>query len=195
MSLETFDPDIKRFAALSRVVRERIARVKLLVLDVDGVLTDGGLYYNPDGTVAKRFHVHDGLGIDLAREFNFFRIAVITGHDHPSVAARMRALHVEDYFPGCTDKRESFETVRTRHSLDSEEVAFMGDDWIDIPVMMRAGAPFALANAQPEVKGAALYVTRARGGNGAVREAVRLILHCKGHYDQVFTTWLKRYGS
>ena len=188
------DPDVGRFSALSGSVRERIAKVKLFILDVDGVLTDGGLYYNPDGTVAKRFHVHDGLGISLAREFDSFQIAVITGHDHPSVAARMRDLHIDDYFPGFNDKRESFETARARHNLAYEEVAFMGDDWIDIPVMMRAGVPLAVANAQPEVKAAAIYITRAHGGNGAVREAVRLILYCKGYHNQAFATWLKRYG-
>ena len=189
------DPDIGRFMALSGETRQRIAKVKLLILDVDGVLTDGGLYYTPDGAVTKRFHVHDGLGITLARELDFLNIAVITGQDKPSVAARMRELHIDAYFPGFADKRESFETARARYNLASEEVAFLGDDWIDIPVMMRAGVPLAVANAQPEVKSSALYVTRARGGDGAVREAIRLILHCKGQLDRVFETWLKRYGS
>lgn len=196
MSLDSaFDPDRERFAALSEETRRRIAGVKLLILDVDGVLTDGGLYYNPDGTVTKRFHVQDGFGIAQAREFGLFRVAVITGHDHPAVAARMRQLHIDEYFPGFNDKRECFETVRTRHYLACEEVAFLGDDWIDIPVMMRAGVPLAVGNAQPEVKASAVYVTRAHGGGGAVREAVRLILHCKGQLDRVFETWLKRHGS
>jgi 3-deoxy-D-manno-octulosonate 8-phosphate phosphatase (KDO 8-P phosphatase) len=187
--------DIARFAALSKEARERIARVKLLILDVDGVLTDGGVYYGPDGGVVKRFNVQDGLGIEIAGQSGLLRFAVITGMDKPAVAARLRDLHIDDYFPGLIDKRESCEILCKRHCLGKEEVAFMGDDWIDIPVMSAVGAPLAVRNAQPETKAAALYVTRAYGGNGAVREAIRLILHCKGQLDQVFAAWMKRYGS
>ncbi len=189
------DPDIGRFAALPEAVRERIAKVSLLILDVDGVLTDGGLLYVPDGSVAKHFDVQDGLAVTIARQTGALRFAVITGQDHPSVAARMRDLHLDDYFPGFIDKRESYETVRKRYALAREEVAFLGDDWIDIPVMRAVGVPLAVANAQPETRAEALYVTRARGGHGAVREIFRLILYCKGQLDQVFDAWMKRYTS
>ncbi|SBV93950.1 3-deoxy-D-manno-octulosonate 8-phosphate phosphatase, YrbI family [uncultured delta proteobacterium] len=204
MSADAFDDslgaaahasDIRRFAALSGEARARIAKVKLLILDVDGVLTDGGLYYGADGGVTKRFNVQDGLGIEIGRQSGLLRFAVITGMDKPAVAARLRDLHIDDYFPGLIDKRESCDIVCQRHQLDKEEVAFMGDDWIDIPVMAAVGVPLAVSNAQPETKAAALYVTEARGGDGAVREAVRLILYCKGQLDQVFTAWMKRYGS
>lgn len=188
-------PDVARFAALPEEVRNRIARVKLCVLDVDGVLTDGGLYYGPDGGVAKKFDVQDGLGMEIARQSGLLDFAVITGMDKPAVAARLRDLKVEDYFPGFTDKRESFETARTRRNLIREEVAFVGDDWIDLPVLSLAGVPLAVGNARPEVAAAALYVTEARGGNGAVREIIRLILHCKGQLDQVFEAWMKRHTA
>ncbi|CAK7014350.1 MAG: 3-deoxy-D-manno-octulosonate 8-phosphate phosphatase KdsC [Desulfovibrio sp.] len=185
---------VEAFAALSSESREKIAKVKLLILDVDGVLTDGGLYYGPDGTVTKRFDVQDGLGISLARHFDL-RIAVITGQDQPSVTARLRDLKVDDYFAGYIDKRESCAVVCERHGLCRDEVAFLGDDWIDIPVMRSIGAPLAVANARPETKKEALYVTHASGGRGAVREAIRLVFYCKNQLDQVFSAWMERYSE
>lgn len=186
--------DTGMFAALPTETRERVAKVRLLILDVDGVLTDGGLYYGPDGTVSKRFNVQDGIGISLARHGGI-RVGVITGQDQPSVAARLAHLGIDDYFCGPIPKCTSYETLRERCGLLREEVAFLGDDWIDLPVMRVVGAPLAVANAQPEVRDAALYVTHARGGHGAVREAVRLILYCKGHLDRAFNTWMERYAS
>ena len=191
-----FASDLKRFAALPEETRKRIAKVKLCILDVDGVLTDGGLYYAPDGTMHKRFHVHDGLGIEIARKSEALKFAVITGMNQPAVAARLRDLGIaDDYFPGFTDKRESCAIICERHNLARDEVAFIGDDWIDLPVMAMVGVPLAVGNAQPETKAAALYVTEAHGGNGAVREAIRLILFCKEQLDQVFDAWMKRYST
>lgn len=182
------------FACVSGPARERIAKIKLLILDVDGVLTDGGLYYAEDGSVTKRFNVHDGSGIALARRSGI-HVAVITGHDKPAVAARMRDLRVDDYFPGLTDKRESYEIIRQRYGLEPEEVAYLGDDWIDLPVMGLVGAPLAVANAQPEVAARAVYVTKRRGGDGAVRETIRLILFCRGELDRAFAAWMERFTS
>lgn len=179
------------FDAVSSQTATRIAKVRMLVLDVDGVLTDGGLYYGPDGAMSKRFNVQDGLGINLAR-FCGIRVAVITGQDQPCVAARLQYLGIEDYYPGFMSKCESYETVRQKYGLSHEETAFVGDDWIDLPVMHRVGAPFAVSNAQPEVKAAALYTTCAHGGNGAVREIVRLILHSQGQLDQAFSAWMEQ---
>lgn len=187
--------DVERFAAVPEGIRKRIAKVKLCILDVDGVLTDGGLYYGPDGTMHKRFHVHDGLGIEIARQSGLLDFAVITGMDQPAVAARLRDLGVTDYFPGYRDKRECCGIICQRHGLSKEEVAFVGDDWIDLPVMKMVGVPLSVANAQPEAKAAALYVTGSHGGNGAVREVIRLVLYCKEQLDQVFDAWMKRYSS
>lgn len=182
------------FAALSEEARGKLAAVKLLILDVDGVLTDGGLYYDAEGKVSKRFNVHDGLGIGLARRSGM-HVAVITGQDSPAVAARIRALGIEDYFPGFIDKRESYGKVRQKYGLSREEVAYLGDDWVDLPVMHAVGAPLAVANAQPEVMAAALYVTRAHGGHGAVREAIRLLFHCKGQLEAVYAAWMEKHRS
>jgi 3-deoxy-D-manno-octulosonate 8-phosphate phosphatase (KDO 8-P phosphatase) len=182
------------FEALPEETRRRVAKAKLLILDVDGVLTDGGLYYGADGKIAKRFNVQDGLGISIARHSGL-RLAVITGQDQPSVGARFKDLGIEDYFPGLPDKRGCYETLRERHGLAPEEVAFLGDDWIDLPVMTAVGVPLAVANAQPEVRDAALYVTAARGGDGAVREAIRLVLYCQGRLDQAFAGWMNDHTS
>ena len=195
MSVDTYKASgTERFAALSDEIRERIARVRLLILDVDGVLTDGGLYYGPEGTMSKRFNVQDGIGISLAK-YSGIRLAVITGQDQPAVAARLRDLGIDDYFPGFISKCKSYETVRRQCGLKPEEVAFLGDDWIDLPVMGLVGVPLSVCNAQPEVKDLALYVTEAHGGHGAVREAVRLVLYCKGQLDQAFQAWMERHAS
>lgn len=191
--LEKF-PGTADFEALPQTLRERLAAVKLLILDVDGVLTDGGLYYGADGTVAKRFNVHDGLGIGLAKR-NGLHIAVITGQDQPAVHERMKVLGIDDYFAGYMSKRKSYEILREKYGLSSEQVAFLGDDWIDLPVMTVIGAPLAVANAQPEVKAAAIYVTRATGGNGAVREVIRLILHSKGQLEHIFAAWMEKHST
>ena len=180
------------FAALSEETRKKLAAVRLLILDVDGVLTDGGLYYDTEGKVSKRFNVHDGLGIGLAMR-NDLRIAVITGQDSPAVAARVHVLGIEDYFPGFIDKRESYKKLREKYSLAKEEVAFLGDDWVDLPVLHAVGVPLAVANAQPEVLATALYVTKAHGGHGAVREAIRLIFHCKGQLETLYAAWMEKY--
>lgn len=185
---------LEDFASLSQKTRDTLAAVKLLILDVDGVLTDGGLYYDADGRVSKRFDVQDGLGIGLAMR-NGLRVAVITGQDSPAAAARVRVLGIEDYFAGSIDKRNSYETVRQKYGLTREEVAFLGDDWVDLAVMRAVGAPLAVANAQPEVMAAALFVTRARGGHGAVREAIRLIFHCKGQLEAVYAAWVEKFCS
>lgn len=182
------------FDALPPAVRDRIAAVKLLILDVDGVQTDGGLYYDADGRVLKRFNVHDSLGVAIARQ-NGIKTAIITGQNSPAVAARAKTLGIDDYFPGHINKLGSYKTVRNKYGLRNTEIAFLGDDWVDLPVMALAGAPLAVANAQPEVVAKALYVTQAQGGHGAVREAVRLILYCKGVLDQALATWMDLYGS
>lgn len=185
---------VEVFSALPEDIRAKIADVKLLILDVDGVLTDGGLYYATDGSVTKRFDVQDGLGITAARKFGL-KTAVITGQNQPCVAARLRDLKVDDYFAGFIDKRESCAALKERHGLRKEEIAFLGDDWIDIPVMRAVGVPLAVANARPETKREALYVTEASGGRGAVREAIRLIFHCRNQLDQVFNAWMEQYIS
>jgi len=162
--------------------------VKLLILDVDGVLTDGGLYYDPQGNVTKRFHVQDGLGIKLAQSLGL-AFAVITGLNQGAVEARVRDLGIAEYHPGYKDKVPTMDAIRTRLGLERSEVAFLGDDWVDAGAMRAVGLPMAVANAQPEILTLAKWVSRLSGGQGAVREAVMFLLRCRGQYDAAWGMW------
>lgn len=164
------------------------ADIRLLVLDVDGVLTDGGLYYDLQNQVMKRFDVQDGLGIKIAQQAGI-QVAVISGLDSPAVATRVRDLGIADYYGGYLDKRACLEELKEKHGLLWEQMAYLGDDWVDLSVMDMVGLPLAVANAQPEVKNIASYVTAAKGGQGAVREVIRHLLMAQGKYEAVLAAW------
>lgn len=171
--------------------RERAARIRLLVLDVDGVLTDGGLYYGPDGSSLKRFNVQDGLGIKLAQSVGVV-VAVISGLDSPAVAARVKDLGIEDYHAGHHAKIALVEGLCEKYGLGLDEVAFLGDDWVDAGPLGVVGLPMAVANAQPEVLQRAAWVSTRAGGHGAVREAIRFILEARGLLDGLWEEWSTR---
>ena len=162
--------------------------IRVLVLDVDGVLTDGGLYYDLQHQVMKRFNVQDGLGMKIALQ-NDIRIAVITGLNSQAVAKRMQDLGIDDYYAGFQDKRGCLEEIRAKYSLNWDQIAYLGDDWVDLSVMAMVGLPMAVLNAQPEVKEIAKFITSTRGGDGAVREVIRHILLAQGKYDAVLAAW------
>lgn len=164
------------------------AGVKLLILDVDGVLTDGGLYYDHQGQVTKRFHVQDGLGIKIAQSFGL-DIAVITGLKHGAVEKRVRELGIDEYHAGYKDKVPTMDAIRERLGLARPEIAYLGDDWVDAGVMQAVGLPMAVANAQPEILALAKWISRTCGGQGAVREAVMFLLRCRGQFDAAWETW------
>jgi len=171
--------------------RERAARVKLLVLDVDGVLTDGGLYYGPDGAAMKRFDVQDGLGIKLAQSAGIV-VAVISGLDSPAVAARVKDLGIADYHAGHHAKISLVQGICDKYGLGLDEAAFLGDDWVDAGPLGVVGLPMAVANAQPEVLQRAAWVSTRSGGHGAVREAIRFILEARGLLDGLWAEWSTR---
>ncbi|HYR70326.1 MAG TPA: HAD-IIIA family hydrolase [Candidatus Acidoferrum sp.] len=153
----------------------RASRIRLLVLDVDGVLTDGGLFVSASGEEAKRFHVHDGLALVAARKAGL-QIAILSARASAAVTRRMTELGVGEVHQGVTDKAGALDALRERLGLAVGEVAMMGDDLPDLPAMARAGLALAPANAAAEVKRAAHWVARRRGGDGAVREAVEMLL-------------------
>jgi 3-deoxy-D-manno-octulosonate 8-phosphate phosphatase (KDO 8-P phosphatase) len=156
-------------------VRERAARVRLLVFDVDGVFTDGRLYYGPGGEELKVFHVHDGQGVKrLLRQG--VAVAVISGRDSAAVSRRMQDLGIAHVFQGDEDKLPIFERLLKKLTLKPEEVACVGDDLPDLPLLEAAGFAIAVANALPAVRAKAHLVTGATGGGGAVREICDLIL-------------------
>ncbi len=156
----------------------RASRVRLLVLDVDGVLTDGGLFISASGEEAKRFHVHDGLALVAARRAGL-QIAVLSSRASAAVTRRMAELGVSEVHQGVADKAGALDALRERLGLAVAEVAMMGDDLQDLPAMGRAGLALAPANAAAEVRRAAHWVARRRGGDGAVREAVEMLLKAR----------------
>lgn len=156
-------------------IHERAARVRLVVFDVDGVFTDGRLYYGPSGEELKVFHVHDGQGVKrLLRQG--VAAAVISGRDSAAVSRRMQDLGIAHVFQGDEDKLPIFERLLKKLALKPEETACVGDDLPDLPLLEAAGLAIAVANALPAVRAKAHLVTGAMGGAGAVREVCDLIL-------------------
>lgn len=168
--------------------RELAKNIKLLVLDVDGVLTDGGLYYDADGMAMKRFNVQDGFGIKLAQSAGL-EIGVISGLDQNPVANRVAELGIKHYYPGKHKKIPLFEEICDKVGIDVSEAAFMGDDWIDLGVMQRAGLALSVPNGMPEVRELADWVAPRAGGHGAVRDAIGFILEAKGLLDDAMKQW------
>ncbi len=168
--------------------KNRAKEIKLLILDVDGVLTDGGLYYDHEGNVSKRFNVQDGLGIKFAQQAGL-EIAVITGLNHGAVENRITELGITEYYPGQKKKLPFYEKLLAEKGLTDKEVAYIGDDWIDAPVMLRVGLPMAVKNAQPEMFGIARWISSRDGGQGAVREAISFILDAQGKLGEIWKEW------
>jgi 3-deoxy-D-manno-octulosonate 8-phosphate phosphatase (KDO 8-P phosphatase) len=156
-------------------IRERAAHVRLVVFDVDGVFTDGRLYYGANGEQLKAFHVRDGHGIKLLLR-NGIDVAVISGRRSAAVTRRMRELKIRHVFQGRDDKRPVLQKLLQKLGLAWKQVACVGDDLVDLPLLESAGLAIAVADAQAEIRAAARYVTRARGGDGAVREVCDLLL-------------------
>lgn len=175
-------------APFTREALRKARGVRLLVLDVDGVLTDGGLHYDSQGQIGKRFHVEDGLGVKLAQGAGI-EVAVITGLDSKAVETRVRELDVQEYFAGHVKKRAILEDLVSRKGISMQAVAYLGDDWVDLTPLSMVGLPMAVANAQPALKRRALWVSQAAGGHGAVREAIRFILLAQGLLERMREAW------
>ncbi len=163
-------------------------KIKLLVLDVDGVLTDGGLYYDEKGLAMKRFNVQDGLGIKVAQAMGL-TVGVITGLNQKPVENRIRELGIEHYYPGQHKKAPLFRDICRKVGVDTSEAAFMGDDWIDLGPLKLAGLAMSVPNGVPEVREAADWIATRHGGEGAVREAILFILESQGLKDRAMQQW------
>jgi 3-deoxy-D-manno-octulosonate 8-phosphate phosphatase (KDO 8-P phosphatase) len=153
----------------------RIKKIKMVLLDVDGVLTDGGIYYSADGVEMKRFNAQDGYGVARAREHGL-KIGIISGRSTPVVETRAREMHADEVIQGSPDKLAAMTEIGKRHGLAPEQMAFIGDDLFDLPLLNAVGFSAAPENARPEVKKAVHYVTPSSGGHGAVRELIEFIL-------------------
>ncbi|MDQ3037165.1 MAG: HAD hydrolase family protein [Myxococcota bacterium] len=160
-------------------LRARFAAVRALVLDVDGVLTDGALTYGPDGEVVKVFHVRDGLGIRLAQREGIV-VAMITAKRSPMLSRRLAELEVMHVLDGREDKGAALAELAASLDLAQHELAFVGDDVLDLAAMRAAGLAIAVADAHPFVLEEAAWVTHERGGRGAVREVCDALLDARG---------------
>lgn len=159
-----------------------MSNIKLLVLDVDGVLTDGGLYVDDDGKPSKKFNVKDGLGIKLAQRFGI-QVAILTGKTSGVVQHRADELGIEHVIQGSGDKGADITALAQRVGVSLEETAMIGDDLPDLPALAVVGYPIAVGDASSAAKDAAQHVTAATGGNGAVREAIEHLLNAQGKWD------------
>ena len=168
----------------------RAKKISLLILDVDGVLTDGQLLFSDQGEAMKVFNTQDGLGISAANQAGL-KTAIITGRETEMVRRRGAELNITDVFQGAQDKLQAYHQLLHKYSLQPDQVAYIGDDINDLAVMTRVGLACAVANAVADVKKRAHFITTREGGRGAVREVIELILRAQGKWDNIVETYLQ----
>ncbi len=164
--------------------RERAARIRMILMDVDGTLTDGCLFVLPDGEEVKAYHVRDGLGVLLAHQAGI-KTGIITGKTSKSVERRAEKLRIGEVHQGILDKKEILGQIAARHVLGLQEVAYIGDDLGDLEVMKAVGLAGAVADAHPVIKENSHWISRYGGGRGAVREFIEFILEAQGKWAAV----------
>lgn len=165
---------------LTEELRRAAAGIRLLIMDVDGVLTDGRIFIRDNGEEVKAFHTLDGHGIKMLHRCGV-QTAIITGRDAPSVALRAQALGIGYYYKGISDKKAAYAELRAQAGVTEAQCAYIGDDVVDLPVMVRCGLPAAVPEAHEYVLRHAAYVTRRPAGAGAVRELCDVIMEAKGY--------------
>ena len=170
---------------VSEKIRSIAVDLKMLLLDVDGVLTDGGIILIGRDIEAKRFDVQDGMGINLARAAGL-KVAIITSRTSEVVQRRAAELCIDEVIQGASNKVDALEILLSKFEIEASQAAYMGDDLQDISVMSRVGLPIAVQNAVQAVKERSLYVTNAQGGHGAVREAVEWLLELRSAKEAVY---------
>jgi len=170
-------------------VLKRAEKVKLLLLDVDGVLTDGGIIITGEGEEIKVFSVVDGMGIKLLQRAGV-EVGILSGRFSPVTKHRALELGIELLYQGELAKVPAFEKILKEKGLREEEVAYAGDDWLDIPILKRVGLAIGVPNAWPPVNQFVHYVTKREGGKGAVREICDLILTAKGLWSKFLDSYL-----
>lgn len=163
---------------------ERASGIRLLALDVDGVMTDAKIYFDTAGNELKAFNTRDGLGMKALQRCGI-RLAIITGRNSPMVAQRAAQLEIDFVFQGRTDKLEAYMQLLDKSGLEEHQICYAGDDWIDLPVLQRCGLAITVPSADREVKDRVHWVTTRAGGEGAVREMCDLILTAQGHHQRL----------
>lgn len=165
------------------IVQQKAKSVRMLIMDVDGVLTNGEIIYTGGGQEVKHFNVRDGFGIRLAHRVGL-KTAIITARYSEVVTHRSRELEITEIRQNALKKLPAYEQIIKTHQLTDEQVAYIGDDLVDLPLLKRVGLAVAVADAQPEVRQAAHYVTQLPGGKGAVRELIELILKAQDTWQE-----------
>lgn len=167
----------------------KIAReIKLLILDVDGVLTDGGIILDRDENEIKIFHVRDGHGVRMLIRAGI-RVALVTGRHSRVVERRAQELGISDVFQKCYDKRIPYRQLSEKYGASDREIAYIGDDIVDIPVLKKCGLPIAVADAEEVVQAQAAMITSRGGGRGAVREVCDFLLKAKGVWEDIINEY------
>ena len=167
----------------------KLARIKLLLLDVDGVLTNGQITYSDAGEQIKSFSVKDGLGLRLLMDAGI-QVGIVTGRTSQALLHRCKNLGIDLIFDGIKDKAQAFKAIVDKTGILAEQIAFAGDDLIDLPAMTRCGVAFSVPGAPMEVKTRAHIVTKAQGGDGAVREICEAILKSRGDWEKILNGFL-----
>lgn len=169
---------------VTEAVITRAKKIKVIVFDIDGVMTDGGLMIGDDGQEYKMFHAHDGLGMKMLNKTDV-KMAIITGRTSNVVSIRAKTNKIEHCYQGVEDKKVAFNNLIKKLNIKPEEAAFMGDDIVDIPPMRACGLAISVPSAQSPVKEYAHYVTTNQAGKGAVREVCELIMKAQNTFDTV----------
>ncbi len=176
-------------SSLPPELKTRAEKIKVLILDVDGVLTDGRIIYGDAGDELKCFDVQDGLGIYLLSRAGI-KTVIITAKRSPVVRRRAKDSFVAKVYQGAIDKWKVYQKVRRKFRVSDEEVCFIGDDLLDLPILVRAGFSVSVPNAVDEIRTRSHYITQRQGGRGAVREVVDLILRSQGQYEALLSRYL-----
>ncbi len=170
-------------------IKKRAKKIKLLIMDVDGVLTDGRIIYTNSGDELKFFDVTDGMGLALFARAGL-KTAVLTAKKSRIVAKRAKILHIDKAYQNALRKGEVFEEILKNFKVRASEICFIGDDLVDLPVLRKVGFAVAVPNAAVEVKERAHYITKKEGGRGAVREVVEIILKAQGKWGELTKRYL-----
>lgn len=167
---------------------DKARSIRLLILDVDGVLTNGIIYYGNDGILLKGFHIHDGMGIKLLKKSGV-ALAVISGKNSDAVARRLQELEIEHVYLGHGNKLPAYEELKQKLGVSDEAVAFMGDDLPDLPVLRRAGLAISVPQAPEIIRQHVDLITKKKAGKGAVREACEFIMEAQGSLQSVLQSY------
>ena len=159
--------------------------IKLIISDIDGVWTDGSIYRGTDNIELKKFSVFDGVGVAYARAADI-KIAIISARYSPATEHRAKELNIEDVYNGGLNKLHAYNDLKEKYKLSDNQIAYLGDDMVDIPVMELVALPIAVANATPDIMELAKHVTKVKGGDGAFREAVEWIIDKQGRTEEVY---------